>query len=197
MIRAVILGASGYVGGELMRLIAQHPAMEVGVAFGASNAGQPAASVHPHLALFYPERSFAAWDAAMLKGCDLIFAALPHGETQRLADQLLAPDVPLVDLGADFRLDSAEEFARWYGEPHARPDLLGKFAYGLPEFYRDRIKESKRVAAPPSDMHHGQSKDCNSASAYTSAAYTNRGCFLQQTQTGSLATTLPVRSRAG
>ena len=148
MIRAAILGASGYVGGELMRLIAQHPAMEVGVAFGASNAGQPAASVHPHLALVYPERSFAAWDAALLKGCDLILAALPHGETQRLADQLLAADVPLVDLGADFRLDSAEEFERWYGEPHARPDLLGEFSYGLPEFYRDRIKASKLVAAP-------------------------------------------------
>ena len=148
MIRAAILGASGYVGGELMRLIAQHPAMEVGVAFGASNAGHPVADVHPHLALAYPEQVFATWDAALLKGCDLILAALPHGETQRLADQLLAPDVPLVDLGADFRLDCAEEFERWYGEPHARPDLLGEFSYGLPEFYRDRIKASKLVAAP-------------------------------------------------
>ena len=148
MIRAAILGASGYVGGELMRLIAQHPAMEVGVAFGASNAGHPVADVHPHLALAYPEQVFATWDAALLKGCDLILAALPHGETQRLADQLLAADVPLVDLGADFRLDSAEEFERWYGEPHTRPDLLGEFSYGLPEFYRDRIKASKLVAAP-------------------------------------------------
>ena len=148
MIRAAILGASGYVGGELMRLIAAHPAMEVGVAFGASNAGQKVAAVHPHLALAYPDVSFAAWDATLLNGCDLILAALPHGETQRLADELLAPGIPFVDLGADFRLDSAEEFERWYGEPHARPDLLGKFAYGLPEFYRDAIKASKWVAAP-------------------------------------------------
>ena len=148
MIRVAILGASGYVGGELMRLIAAHPAMEVGVAFGASNSGKPVAAVHPHLALAYPEMAFAAWDATLLKGCDLIFAALPHGETQRLADELTAPGIPFVDLGADFRLDSAAEFERWYGEPHARPDLLPSFTYGLPEFFRDEIKASKRVAAP-------------------------------------------------
>ena len=148
MIRAAILGASGYAGGELMRLLAQHPAIEVGVGFGASNAGEPVASVHPHLALAYPEARFAAWDPALLSNCDLIFAALPHGETQRLADDLLAPGIPLVDLGADFRLDSAEAFERWYGEPHARPELLGGFTYGLPEFFRDSIKASKLIAAP-------------------------------------------------
>lgn len=148
MIRAAILGASGYVGGELMRLIAAHPAMEVGVAFAASNAGQRVASVHPHLALAYPGTAFAAWDAALLSDCDLILAALPHGETQRLAEELLAPGIPFVDLGADFRLDSAAEFERWYGEPHARPELLASFTYGLPEFFREAIKGSKRVAAP-------------------------------------------------
>jgi len=148
MIRTAILGASGYVGGELMRLIAAHPAIEVGVAFAASNAGQPVASVHPHLALAYRHLSFAAWDPTLLQDSDLILAALPHGETQRLADELLAPGVPLVDLGADFRLDSAAEYERWYGEAHARPDLLPSFAYGLPEFFRDAIKGSKRIAAP-------------------------------------------------
>jgi N-acetyl-gamma-glutamyl-phosphate reductase len=148
MIRAAILGASGYVGGELMRLIAHHPAIEVGVAFGASNAGQDVAAVHPHLALAYREMSFAAWKPDLLGGCDLILAALPHGETQRLADELIAPDIPFVDLGADFRLDSAQEFERWYGEPHARPELLGHFIYGLPEFHRDQIKAAKLVAAP-------------------------------------------------
>ncbi|HEU4956768.1 MAG TPA: N-acetyl-gamma-glutamyl-phosphate reductase [Sphingomicrobium sp.] len=148
MIRAAILGASGYVGGELMRLIANHPAIEVGIAFGASNAGQPVAAVHPHLALAYTDMAFASWDAALLKGCDLILAALPHGETQRLADELTAPGIPFVDLGADFRLDSGAEFERWYGEPHARPDLLASFTYGLPEFFRDEIRGSKLVAAP-------------------------------------------------
>jgi len=148
MIRAAILGASGYVGGELMRLIAGHPAIEVGIAFAASNAGQPVATVHPHLALAYPNASFVGWNPALLKDCDLILAALPHGETQRLADELLAPGIPLVDLGADFRLNSAAEFERWYGEPHARPDLLASFTYGLPEFHRDAIRGAKRIAAP-------------------------------------------------
>ena len=148
MIKVAILGASGYVGGELMRLIAGHPAMAVGVAFGASSAGEQVAAVHPHLALAYPDMRFAAWDAALLAGSDLIFAALPHGETQRLADDLLGPSIPLVDLGADFRLDDAATFERWYGEPHARPDLLSSFTYGLPEFFREAIAASTRVAAP-------------------------------------------------
>lgn len=148
MIHVSILGASGYVGGELLRLIAGHPEMEVATAFASSNAGKTVPSIHPHLALAYKTVKFAAWDPDLLAGSDLILAALPHGETQRLADELLAPGIPFVDLGADFRLDSASEFERWYGEPHARPDVLPSFTYGLPEFYREAIKGSTRVAAP-------------------------------------------------
>ena len=148
MIQVSILGASGYVGGELMRLIAAHPDMQVKVAFGASAAGKPVAALHPHLGLAYPGMEFAAWHPALLAGSDLILAALPHGETQRLADDLLARGVPLVDLGADFRLNSAAEYERWYGAPHARPELIETFTYGLPEFFRNAIKGSKRVAAP-------------------------------------------------
>lgn len=148
MIRVSILGASGYVGGELMRLIAAHPEMEVAMAFGASAAGKAVATVHPHLALAYPNLVFAAYDASLLEGSDLIFAALPHGESQRLADALMATGAKLVDLGADFRLDSAEDYQRWYGEPHARPDLIGRFTYGLPEYYRTAIAGADYVAAP-------------------------------------------------
>lgn len=148
MKRVSILGASGYVGGELMRLVAAHPALRVATAFGATAAGKPIAALHPHLALACPALRFAAWDPALLADSDLILAALPHGETQRLADDLLAPGVPLVDLGADFRLDSAAEYERWYGEPHARPDLIDSFTYGLPEFFRAAIRGAKRVAAP-------------------------------------------------
>ena len=147
MIRVAILGASGYVGGELLRILDGHPEMEVAVAFGASAAGKRVADVHPHLALAYRDVVHAAWDPALLAVTDLIFAALPHGETQRLADDLLAPEIPIVDLGADFRLDSAADFETWYGELHQRPDLLGSFTYGLPEFYRDQIRGSTRVAA--------------------------------------------------
>jgi N-acetyl-gamma-glutamyl-phosphate reductase len=146
MIRAAILGASGYVGGELMRLLAAHPGIEVGQAFGASAAGKPVTDLHPHLGLAYGDQAFDAWDAAMLEGCDLVFAALPHGESQKLVDAV--GERKFVDLGADFRLDTAEDYERWYGEPHQRPDLLASFVYGLPEFRRADIAAANRVAAP-------------------------------------------------
>lgn len=146
MIRVAILGASGYVGGELLRLLAAHPGIDVARAFGASAAGKPVVDLHPHLGLAYPDRLFDAWDPALLDACDLVFAALPHGESQRMIDAI--GDRKIVDLGADFRLDSAEEYERWYGERHARPDLLAGFTYGLPEFRRADIAAATRVAAP-------------------------------------------------
>ncbi|MEO5578930.1 MAG: N-acetyl-gamma-glutamyl-phosphate reductase [Sphingomicrobium sp.] len=146
MIRVAILGASGYVGGELLRLLHAHPGIGVARAFGASSAGKPVADLHPHLGLAFPDRIFDAWDPASLDGCELVFAALPHGKSQRVIDAL--GDRKIVDLGADFRLDSADEYERWYGEPHARPDLLASFVYGLPEFRRADIAAATRVAAP-------------------------------------------------
>ena len=145
---AAILGASGYVGGELLRLLAAHPGIQAGSLFASSNAGQLVEAVHPHLALAYPGRTFAAYAPGALAGADLVFAALPHGETQKLADDFLACGAKIVDLGADFRLDSADEYERWYGESHTRPDLLGEFVYGLPEFHREAIRASHYVAAP-------------------------------------------------
>ena len=148
MTRAAILGASGYVGGELLRLLAAHPGIEAGPLFASSNAGQPVEALHPHLALAYPGCTFAAYAPGALAGADLVFAALPHGETQKLADDFLTSGAKIVDLGADFRLDSAEEYARWYGEPHTQPDLLSEFVYGLPEFHREAIRAAQYVAAP-------------------------------------------------
>ena len=129
-----------------MRLLASHPGIDVARAFGASAAGKPVPASHPHLALAYGDWSFDAWDETLLDGCDLVFAALPHGESQKLIDAI--GDRKFVDLGADFRLDTAEDYEAWYGEKHERPDLLASFVYGLPEFRRADIAAASRVAAP-------------------------------------------------
>ena len=147
MIDVLILGASGYVGGELLRLLTQHPHLNPALLVGDSDAGKPLAAVHPHLALAYPHAAVRTYDPAMLGDAGLVFAALPHGKSQELAPAILDTGVPFVDLGADFRLDSAEDYATWYGEPHTAPALLDAFVYGIPEFHRDRIKGARAVAA--------------------------------------------------
>jgi len=146
MIRTAILGASGYVGGELLRLIAAHPKLAPGKLYGESKAGQALGMVHPHLAATYPDAVFEKFDGS-LEGVDLVFAALPHGHSQQLAASILNSGIPFVDLGADFRLDDGATYERWYGHAHEAPELLGRFVYGIPELHRDTIKAAKAVAA--------------------------------------------------
>lgn len=147
MLRAAILGASGYVGAELLRLLAGHPHLRAARLFGGSRAGEPVVAAHPQLAADYPDASFESFDGD-LEGADIVLAALPHGESQKVAPAILAAGIPFVDLGADFRLGDAATFARWYGEAHQAPELLGSFVYGLPELHRDAIRRAKAVAAP-------------------------------------------------
>src|SRR6476661_4569745 len=139
MIRTAILGASGYVGGELLRLMAAHPRLVPAKLYGESKAGQALGVVHPHLAAAYPDAVIEKFDG-VLDGIDLIFAALPHGHSQRLASSILDRGIPFVDLGADFRLNEAATYERWYGHPHEAPELLDRFAYGIPELNRTAIK---------------------------------------------------------
>ena len=147
MTKVILLGASGYVGGELMRLIAAHPALSLAHACAHGEAGEPVAKVHPHLALAYAGVNFATYDEAMLGEADMVMAALPHGATQALAPAILEAGVKFVDLGADFRLSSGKAYAQWYKEEHQAPHLLDAFAYGIPELHRAAIVDAQAVAA--------------------------------------------------
>jgi N-acetyl-gamma-glutamyl-phosphate reductase len=146
MIRTAILGASGYVGGELLRLLAAHPGLRPTKLFGDSKAGQELGAVHPQLGAAYPDAIMEKFDDS-LGEIDLVFAALPHGHTQKLAATILDEAIPFVDLGADFRLNDAASYERWYGHAHEAPDLLGSFVYGIPELNRAAIRGAKAVAA--------------------------------------------------
>ena len=146
MIRTAILGASGYVGGELLRLVAAHPELRATKLFGESKAGRPVVETHPHLAAAYTGE-FEKFGDGSLEDVDLVFAALPHGHSQRIAPDILDRGIPFVDLGADFRLDDGETYERWYGHAHEAPALLSRFVYGIPELNRAAIRGSKAVAA--------------------------------------------------
>lgn len=147
MTRVAILGASGYAGGELLRLLALHPSFIATKLFGESQAGAAIDAAHPHLALDYPGARFERYAPAALDDVDLVFAALPHGQSQLIAGDILDRGLAFVDLGADFRLRDPDDYARWYGEPHAAPDLLDRFVYGIPEIAREAIRGARAVAA--------------------------------------------------
>jgi N-acetyl-gamma-glutamyl-phosphate reductase len=147
MIRVGILGASGYVGGELLRLLSTHPKLKAARLFGDSQAGQPVEDVHPHLSLAYSCMKIERYEASALSELDLVMMALPHGQSQLIAPEVLARNIPLVDLGADFRLKDETTYRSWYHEPHHAPGLLGRFVYGIPELHRAEIKASRAVAA--------------------------------------------------
>jgi N-acetyl-gamma-glutamyl-phosphate/LysW-gamma-L-alpha-aminoadipyl-6-phosphate reductase len=143
-VRVAIVGGSGYTGGELLRLLLAHPGAEVAQVTSESHAGDPVGRRHPNLR----RRTELRFErAADLEPCDTVFACLPHGETMRRIDELRAVGERVVDLSADFRLRSAEAFARWYGEPHARPELLGEFVYGIPELHRDEMRGARAVSS--------------------------------------------------
>ena len=141
--KTAIVGASGYAGTELLRLLLDHPNFEPTVITAHSNAGELITSVAPQLAKL-GDRRFEAFELAKVHACELVFLALPHGESAALIAQL-DPDLKVVDLGADFRLTSAEKWAQYYGGTHA-----GTWTYGLPELpgKREVIAKSSRVANP-------------------------------------------------
>jgi N-acetyl-gamma-glutamyl-phosphate reductase len=141
-------GASGYAGAELLRLCAAHPDLEVVLAGADTQAGQPVSALYPSLAGAYRSLAFSTLRADDLDGLDVVFLALPHGESQRLAPALVGRVGLLVDLAADFRLRDPAVYPTWYGAEHEAPGLLGRFAYGLPELFGPDLAGAALVAAP-------------------------------------------------
>ncbi|MFF5446709.1 N-acetyl-gamma-glutamyl-phosphate reductase [Streptomyces sp. NPDC012888] len=143
VVRAAVAGASGYAGGEVLRLLLAHPEVEIGALTGNTNAGQLLGGLQPHLVPL-AGRTLEATTAEVLAGHDVVFLALPHGQSAAVAAQL-GDDVVVVDMGADHRLRSAADWELFYGSPHA-----GTWPYGLPELPGGRaaLEGSKRIAVP-------------------------------------------------
>jgi N-acetyl-gamma-glutamyl-phosphate reductase len=146
-----VLGASGYTGAELVRLLIAHPRVAIALLTADRRAGRAMADVFPQFLPFRlpPLTALDAADWAALK-LDLVFCALPHGTTQQVIKDLVAraPGTKIVDLSADFRLADPAAYARWYGHAHAAPELQQEAVYGLAEIYRDEIKAARLVANP-------------------------------------------------
>lgn len=140
-----IVGASGYSGAELLRLCAAHPTFDVVYATADSYAGSPVADLYPNLAPAYAGMSFEPYSVDRLDGVDVVFLALPHGESQRSMADVRKRVGAVVDLGADFRLKDASLYPTWYGEEHTAPELLGEFVYGIPEL--EQLAGASLVAA--------------------------------------------------
>lgn len=143
MTRVSIVGASGYTGGELLRLLLAHPLVEVVAATSERNAGKFLYQVHPHLR-GRTQLRFVTQDT--LEACDVLFLAQPHGAAQKSIERYASLAEHIIDLSADFRLRDADDYAQTYGSPHAAPDWLTRFVYGLPEINRAAIAESRYVS---------------------------------------------------
>jgi N-acetyl-gamma-glutamyl-phosphate reductase len=149
--RAGIIGASGFTGAELLRLIAAHPELDVAVATADSQAGVPAGTLYPSLAAAYPDLVLAPTDDAALDavdGFDVVFLGLPHEASMALAPRLVGRVGTVVDLSAAYRLKDADLYPRWYGFAHDQPALLAEAVYGLPERHRAELAGARLVATP-------------------------------------------------
>src|SRR5215813_9929755 len=149
--RIAVLGASGYTGAELLRLLIRHPQVEIVLLTADRRAGQHISDVFPQFAPYALPKLVSVegidWPTA---GLDLVFCALPHATTQKVIKELLAkaPKTRVVDLSADFRLADPAAYARWYGHEHHAPELQKEAVYGLTEVYREKIKAARLVANP-------------------------------------------------
>lgn len=147
MIKVGIVGGTGYTGVELLRLLAQHPMVELKAVTSRTEAGMLVSQMYPNLR-GRVDLPFSEPTLESLGACDVVFFATPNGVAMKQVPELLAQGVKVIDLAADFRLKDPAEWQQWYGMPHTSPDLLAEAVYGLPEVNREAIKTARLVANP-------------------------------------------------
>ena len=145
--RVGIVGASGYTGAELMRLLAAHPNFALEVFTGDSKAGTLIGDLYPSLAMAYAGQRFQPYEPEIVDGLDVVFCGLPHGVSMGVVPDIIDRVGHVIDLGSDFRLKDKDLYPQWYGAAHSCPDMLADAAYGLPEMFRADIAKAKLVAA--------------------------------------------------
>jgi len=146
--RVGIIGGSGYVGGELLRLLLLHPQVEVTTVTSRKDAGEFVFTVHPNLR-GVTQLKFVPLDLTyIVKNCDMVFTATPHGSSVDLVPKLLEAGLRVIDMSADFRLKNPANYVKWYGWEHSHPELLKKAVYGLTELHREEIKNARLTACP-------------------------------------------------
>ncbi len=143
-IKISVAGASGYTGGELLRLLLFHPKVEINQVTSESNYGKQISKVHPNLRGI---TNLKFTGLAELEKCDLLFLCLPHGSSMKSIDKFINVSERIIDLSGDFRLKNKDEFLKWYGEPHVKPELMKEFVYGIPELHREEMKTAKYISS--------------------------------------------------
>jgi LysW-gamma-L-alpha-aminoadipyl-6-phosphate/LysW-L-glutamyl-5-phosphate reductase len=143
-----VVGASGYVGGELLRLLVVHPKIEISMITSMKKAGEYVHRIHPSLKGFI-DLTFSSLNMEKLaNSCDIVFTSVPHGKSNKIVKDLYARGIKIIDMSADFRLKNPKDYVKWYGWEHPVPELLSKSVYGVPELHREEIKKAQLVSCP-------------------------------------------------
>ena len=147
-LRVGIVGASGYVGGEIFRILVNHPGVNVIAATSKQHEGEVIHRVHPNLRSFTDLKFSAPNVDALSEQCDFVFTAVPHGSAVKIVPDLVKSGLKIVDMSADFRLQDTKAYEHWYNYKHPHPEMLKTTPFGVPELYQDEIRNSKLVANP-------------------------------------------------